>query len=78
MLRNSGRKWSRFSGGRDRESRWDNTNFPHSRSGNARNDPQTGDFRAPGDHEQARLYEVLGMVYPVVSIPDQGSIINRV
>ena len=48
MLRNSGRKWSRFSGGRDRESRWDNMNFPHSRTGNARNDSRSGDFRSPG------------------------------
>ena len=30
--------------GRDRESRWDNMNFPHSRSGNARNDSRSGDF----------------------------------
>ena len=51
MLRNSGRKWSRFSGGRDRESRWDNMNFPHSRTGNARSDPRSGDFRSPGARE---------------------------
>jgi hypothetical protein len=51
MLRNSGRKWSRFSGGRDRESRWDNMNFPHSRTGNARNDSRSGEFRSPGARE---------------------------
>ena len=48
MLRNSGRKWTRFSGGRARESRWDNTNLPHSRVGITGNEDRRDIFSSPG------------------------------
>ena len=51
MLRNSGRKWTRFSGGRGRESRWDNMNLPNSRVGMTGNEDRSGSFCSPGGSE---------------------------